>query len=103
MLCFKTGKNVETKPTTKETPKTIANFKKLVSEKFYDGLIFHRVIKGFMIQGGDPLGTGVGGSKDRTKGIKPKHKVSLLIIEEAQEIIQTAGVKKPRGRKKKTE
>lgn len=44
----------------KDTPKTIANFKKLVSEGFYDGLIFHRVIEDFMIQGGDPTGTGYG-------------------------------------------
>lgn len=44
----------------KDTPITIANFKKLVSEGFYDGLIFHRVIKDFMIQGGDPTGTGYG-------------------------------------------
>jgi len=42
-------------------PKTVDNFVKLVQEKFYDGLIFHRVIKGFMIQGGDPEGTGMGG------------------------------------------
>lgn len=42
-------------------PKTVENFVKLVNEKFYDGLIFHRVIPGFMIQGGDPQGTGLGG------------------------------------------
>lgn len=42
-------------------PKTVENFVKLVNEKFYDGLIFHRVIRGFMIQGGDPQGTGMGG------------------------------------------
>lgn len=42
-------------------PKTVANFKKLVSEGFYDGLTFHRVHSGFMIQGGDPLGNSQGG------------------------------------------
>ena len=42
-------------------PKTVANFVKLVSEGFYDGLIFHRVIPGFMIQGGCPNGNGMGG------------------------------------------
>ncbi len=49
-------------------PITVANFKKLVSEKFYDGLIFHRVIKDFMIQTGDPTGTGAGGSEETIKG-----------------------------------
>ncbi len=44
-----------------EMPITAGNFKKLVSESFYDGVIFHRVIDGFMIQGGDPEGTGMGG------------------------------------------
>lgn len=52
----------------KAAPITVANFKKLVEEKFYDGLIFHRVIADFMIQGGDPTGTGMGGSKTRIKG-----------------------------------
>lgn len=49
-------------------PITCKNFEKLVSEGFYDGLIFHRVIEGFMIQGGDPTGTGMGGSKETIKG-----------------------------------
>ncbi len=49
-------------------PKTCANFEKLVGEGFYDGLIFHRVIAGFMIQGGDPTGTGMGGSDENIVG-----------------------------------
>lgn len=42
-------------------PKTVQNFVDLIQKHFYDGLIFHRIIKGFMIQGGDPQGTGMGG------------------------------------------
>lgn len=49
-------------------PITVANFEKLVKEGFYDGLIFHRVINGFMIQGGDPTGTGMGGASENIKG-----------------------------------
>ena len=49
-------------------PITAANFEKLVKEGFYDGLIFHRVIAGFMIQGGDPTGTGMGGADEKIKG-----------------------------------
>jgi len=49
-------------------PVTVKNFQKLVSEQFYDGLIFHRVIQNFMIQGGDPNGTGTGGSGETIQG-----------------------------------
>ena len=44
-----------------DAPKTVENFKKLAGDNFYNGVIFHRVIKDFMIQGGDPTGTGRGG------------------------------------------
>ncbi len=44
-----------------DAPKTVANFKKLAGDGFYDGVIFHRVIPDFMVQGGDPTGTGTGG------------------------------------------
>ena len=57
---------VELMPET--APITVENFKSLVSESYYDGIIFHRVIEGFMIQGGDPTGTGMGGSKKTIKG-----------------------------------
>ncbi len=49
-------------------PITVNNFIKLVEAGFYDGLTFHRIISGFMIQGGDPLGNGAGGSDERIKG-----------------------------------
>ena len=49
-------------------PNTVANFVELASAGFYDGLIFHRVIAGFMIQGGDPTGTGMGGPNHFIKG-----------------------------------
>ena len=49
-------------------PITVANFAKLVNEGFYNGLTFHRIISGFMIQGGDPLGNGTGGSSKTIKG-----------------------------------
>ncbi len=49
-------------------PETVSNFVNLVNEKFYDGLTFHRIIKGFMIQGGDPNGNGMGSSDKKIKG-----------------------------------
>ncbi len=52
----------------KNAPITVKNFQTLVANGFYNGLIFHRVIAGFMVQGGDPTGTGMGGSKQTIKG-----------------------------------
>lgn len=51
-----------------EAPITVTNFINLVKDNFYDGLTFHRIIDGFMIQGGDPNGNGTGGSKNTIKG-----------------------------------
>ena len=62
------GKNIKIELYPDVAPITVANFEKLVKEGFYDGLIFHRVISGFMIQGGDPTGTGMGGAKEKIKG-----------------------------------
>lgn len=49
-------------------PITVSNFSELVENQFYDGLTFHRIISGFMIQGGDPKGNGTGGSEKKIKG-----------------------------------
>lgn len=57
---------IELEPKT--APNTVANFISLVEDGFYDGLIFHRVIPGFMVQGGDPDGTGMGGPDYAIKG-----------------------------------
>lgn len=62
------GNSIVVELDEKAAPLTVKNFQKLVSQHFYDGLIFHRVISGFMIQGGDPQGTGMGGSKETVKG-----------------------------------
>jgi cyclophilin family peptidyl-prolyl cis-trans isomerase len=58
-----------------DAPNTVANFRKLAEEKFYDGIIFHRVIKDFMIQGGCPKGTGTGGPGYTFEDEFNKHKV----------------------------
>lgn len=62
------GKEIKLELYPDKAPITVKNFLKLAGEGFYDGLIFHRVIEGFMIQGGDPTGTGTGGSGEKIKG-----------------------------------
>ncbi|MBP1537969.1 MAG: peptidylprolyl isomerase [Ruminococcus sp.] len=62
------GKKIKIELYPDKAPITVENFEKLVKEGFYNGLCFHRVISGFMIQGGDPLGNGTGGSKNKIKG-----------------------------------
>ena len=62
------GGKIELELYPEAAPKTVANFLKLVGQGFYDGLIFHRVIPGFMIQGGDTQGNGMGGSKENIVG-----------------------------------
>ncbi len=59
---------IKLKLDSSQAPITVANFVKLVKSGFYDGLTFHRIMKGFMIQGGDPLGTGMGGADETIKG-----------------------------------
>jgi cyclophilin family peptidyl-prolyl cis-trans isomerase len=58
-----------------DAPKTVANFTKLAGEGFYDGVVFHRVIPDFMIQGGDPTGTGTGGPGYTFEDEQNEHRV----------------------------
>jgi len=71
----------------KDAPKTVNNFVFLAREGFYDGTTFHRVLANFMIQGGDPTGTGRGGPgykfEDETKNNPHKHKVGSLSMANA--------------------
>ena len=62
------GGKIELELYPEHAPKTVANFEALVKDGFYNGLTFHRVIKGFMIQGGDPLGNGMGGADENIVG-----------------------------------
>ena len=62
------GKSFKAELYPEKAPNTVANFLSLVNKGYYDGLIFHRVIAGFMIQGGDPNGTGTGGPGYHIKG-----------------------------------
>ena len=67
-ITMENGKVMEAELYKEHAPITVENFIELVNQHFYDGLIFHRVIAGFMIQGGDPTGTGMSGSGKNIKG-----------------------------------
>lgn len=79
---------------SENAPETVENFVNLVKEGFYDGLTFHRIIDGFMIQGGDPNGDGTGGSDQKIKGEfsqngvenKISHKRGVLSMARAQDM-----------------
>ena len=67
-ITMENGKVIRIELDASAAPLTVENFEKLVKEGFYDGLTFHRIIPGFMIQGGDPEGTGMGGPGYCIKG-----------------------------------
>ncbi len=62
------GQKIKLELCPEAAPETVKNFESLVKRGFYDGLTFHRIIPGFMIQGGDPLGNGMGGAEKNIKG-----------------------------------
>ncbi|MCL1631074.1 peptidylprolyl isomerase [Sporolactobacillus sp. CPB3-1] len=81
------GENITIKFFPEDAPNTVANFEKLANSGFYDGLTFHRVIPGFVSQGGDPTGTGMGDAgytiKCETDGNPNKHVAGALSMAHA--------------------
>ena len=67
-ITMENGKVIELQLDAAAAPITVANFEKLARQGFYNGLTFHRIIPGFMVQGGDPQGTGMGGPGWEIKG-----------------------------------
>lgn len=78
-----------------QAPETVANFKKLVSEGFYNGLTFHRVETGVLIQGGDPMGNGYGGSDKKIKGEFPSNGFTQNTLKHTEGIISMARTNDP--------
>jgi len=77
-VVFETNQgNIEINLWPEVAPKACDNFVQLVEKKYYDGLIFHRVIKNFMIQGGDPTGTGAGGASVWGKNFPDEYKPNV--------------------------
>ena len=68
LITMKNGDQIKAELYPEIAPETVENFLNLIEKKFYNGLTFHRVIKGFMIQGGDPKGNGTGGPNYSIKG-----------------------------------
>ncbi|ASS95073.1 MULTISPECIES: peptidylprolyl isomerase [Bacillaceae] len=81
------GEKIEFDLFPNEAPNTVANFENLANTGFYNGVVFHRVIPGFVSQGGDPTGTGAGGSgkqiKCETEGNPHKHEAGSLSMAHA--------------------
>lgn len=86
-ILMENGEKIEFDLYPNEAPGTVANFEKLANEGFYDGLTFHRVIPGFVSQGGCPHGTGTGGPgytiKCETEGNPHKHVIGALSMAHA--------------------
>ena len=78
-ITMQNGKTIDLELDAQAAPITCENFLKLVNQKFYDGLTFHRIIPGFMIQGGCPLGNGTGGPGWHIKGEFAHNGVNNLI------------------------
>ena len=86
-IVMENGEKMELEFYPNEAPNTVKNFEELANSGFYDGVIFHRVIPGFVSQGGDPTGTGMGGSgktiKCETEGNPHKHVAGSLSMAHA--------------------
>ncbi len=86
-ILMENGEKIEFELYPNEAPNTVANFEKLANEGFYNGVSFHRVIPGFVSQGGDPTGTGAGGSgttiKCETEGNPHNHEAGSLSMAHA--------------------
>ncbi|WP_017472236.1 peptidylprolyl isomerase [Amphibacillus jilinensis] len=87
IITFENGEEIKIELYEEAAPNTVANFEKLANEGFYDGVTFHRVIPGFVAQGGDPTGTGAGGPgytiKCETEGNPHKHVAGSLSMAHA--------------------